>query len=147
MSLDFDTSKIKDRKVKFPPDEHGKMNDTLHVLIWNALAIDIGDITEENVDEVWWRTDMWQRLIGAQFQTEDANRAELLLSLDRLAMPEDAPLFDDWYKVWKSVDDTNAWVPFLLTREDIVKGIGLHTNVGLSTRHQFIKKVTGRFQA
>lgn len=148
MSLDFDTTKIKDRAVNFPPDENGKMNDTLHVLIWNAMAIDVGSITEANVDEVWWRTDMWQRLIGAGFTklSTEGDRAELLIALDRLAMPEDAPLFDDWYKVYSYVTDKMpTWEPFLLTREDIVKGIGLHTNVGFSTRNQFIKKVTGRF--
>jgi hypothetical protein len=126
MSLDFDTSRIKDREVHFPADEQGKMNDALHVLIWNSLAIDIGRITEKNVDEVWYRTDMWQRLIGAQF--------------------------NKWVPVGfggtnEDGSEAGSWQPFLLTREDIVNAVGLHTNVSNSTRHQFIKKVTGRFHS
>lgn len=129
MSLDYNTAKIADRKVHFPPDEQGKMNDTLHALIWNMLAIDMTEITEDNIDEVWYRTDMWQRLIGAQFQQWEWR--DEAIRLDGREMKE----------------GNGEWKPLLFTRDDIVHAVGLHTNVGLSTRHQFIKKVTGRFQA
>lgn len=136
MSLDYDLTRIKDREVNFPPDEQGKMNDALHVLIWNTMAIDIGEITESNVDEVWYRTDMWQRLVGPQFtHWVPAEHPYVLVINSDGSASIDMP----------NLTDPGEWQPFLLTKEDIVNAIGLKTNVAMSTRHQFIKKVTGRF--
>ena len=136
MSLDYDTTAIKNRPEVFPPDEQGKMNDTLHVLIWNALAIDVGAITENNVDEVWWRTDFWQKVIGPQFRTYVAPPPyKVVVNSDGSGNLE------------PTTEADGTWEPFFLTREDIVNAIGLATNVSTSTRHQFVKKVTGRFHA
>lgn len=123
MSLDFNTGEIKDRKVHFPADEQGKMNDYLHALIWNLLAIDVGEITEKNVDEVWFRTDVWQRLIGCQFQqwhwfehyTGNCNNMNM-------------------------AEANGEWRQMPIERDHIVHAIGLHTNVYTSTRAAFVKK-------
>jgi hypothetical protein len=136
MSLDYDMTRIKDREVHFPPDEQGRMNDILHVLIWNSMAIDIGEITEANVDEVWFRTDVWQRLIGTQFNkwVPAPHPYSLVLNEDGSASVN---MYDD--------DEPNGeWVPFELTYDDIVHAVGLRTNVPNSTRYQFIRKVMGR---
>lgn len=146
MSLDFDLSGIKNRAEVFPPDEQGKMNDTLHVLIWNMMAIDVTEITEKNVDEVWYRTAMWQTLIGPQFQQYDQARADLLSGMDkRLEALRNNPQEEFWLEVHTFVTLLPAWNPMPLTRADIENAIGLHTNVSTTTRNQFIKKVTGRF--
>ena len=82
MSLDYDLTRIANRAENFPPDEDGKMSDTLHVLIWNTLSIGLGEITERNVDEVWYRTDAWQRLVGSGWNMIDSegNSSEFRLT-------------------------------------------------------------------
>jgi len=136
MSLDWDTTRIKDKEVHFPGEADGTMSNTLHVLIWNSLAIDIGEITEANIDEVWYRTDMWQRLIGAQFQTYVAPE------------PYRVVVNSDGSGNLEPTDESDGhWEPILLTKQDIANAVGLRTNVSNSTRHQYIKKVTGRFHA
>ena len=111
MSLDWDTTRIEDRPTKFPPDENGKMNDNLHVLIWLTMPIGIYDFTEKNIDEVWRRIDIWQNVIGSGF-TMTATNADT-----------------------GEVDVA----PYQVPKEAVYNAVGLRTNAMSKTRPQFLK--------
>ena len=113
MSLDFDLTDLDPTKRAevFPPDEQGKMNDALHVLIWILpyWGIGVGQITEKNKAEVWTRIDMRQRLVGSGFT--------------------------------KVSDDGESVEPYLLERKHVDAAVGLRINDVTITKAQFLKNL------
>lgn len=105
MSLDFDYREV--NMENFPDvvifegedKEQRYLNSTFQQVVWGMLAISMQSITPENVNEVWWRIDFYQRLSGGGNLTE------------------------------KNVRDA----------------IGLKTNVGEESRHEFKKFMVTRF--
>lgn len=68
MALTWDVTKIKDYETNFPDiEQDGKKlwNPATDALVWAMLAIDIMEITESNVDEVFTRISMWEQTCGA----------------------------------------------------------------------------------
>ena len=110
MSLNFNYAKCKDADQLVNPARPDEMHPITHFLIWNSMAIDVGSITEENVDEVWFRTKL-------RCLTDDVCGA-------RYDNGPDEP-------------DTKIHV----TRDDIVRHVGLFTNVSTLTRQQWLKKM------
>lgn len=64
MSLDFSLKNVKDWEDLYGPGPHGEMNIVTHCLIWNMMSIDMGKITEENVEEVFTRLKMVEKVSG-----------------------------------------------------------------------------------
>jgi hypothetical protein len=67
MSLDFSLTKAMDRKGKTffdHPDDSEKWHPVTEAMVWRLMAIDIGEITEKNVSEVWFRVRMYELLSG-----------------------------------------------------------------------------------
>lgn len=71
MSLDYDLTEITDKKVKFPPDAAGMMNDDLHVLIWTTIQVGINHITENNYREFAARMNYAVKLNGPFYNRID----------------------------------------------------------------------------
>lgn len=72
MSLNFDFSAIKDYDAVIShPADHDKVSPVTDAIIWNMLAIDMGVITEKNVEEVIWRTRFSQLLYGPELSYND----------------------------------------------------------------------------
>lgn len=61
MSLDWNISKCKDYK-KLINDKNYSMTESV---IWMTIAVDLGGITEQNVDEFLWRAAVVQELGGS----------------------------------------------------------------------------------
>ena len=57
MSLNWDVRKVRDGVVW---DAEGKMKPRANVIIWSTIAIQLGEITEKNVDEFYRRLNLWQ---------------------------------------------------------------------------------------
>lgn len=110
MSLNFNYSKCKDADQLVNPMRPDEMHPITHFLIWNCMAIDVGSITEQMVDEIWFRTKL-------RCLTDDVCGA-------RYSNGPDKP-------------DTKIHI----TRDDIVRHIGLTTNVMTLTRPQWLKKM------
>lgn len=142
MSLDFNLTNLDPAKRAevFPPDAQGKMNDALHILIFITMAVDIGDITDKNVNEFWTRVWLWQKIVGSGF-----NKAVQVREPQGICAASDTPHVKDTGPGpcvdWKQTDDGLEWQPFLLERRHIEAAIGLHTNVGKTTSAQFMTKV------
>lgn len=120
MSLNFNTGNIADRTVHFPPDEDGKMNDDLHILIWLTMPIGINHFTEKNIEEVWRRVDIWQKVIGSGFTKINIG--------DPAHFPPDT----------SEAERTTA-IPYVVSKEAVFHAIGLYTNATAKTRSQFLK--------
>ena len=85
MSLNFDLSEVKARlgdrweEVTTHPDDIGKKEQQWHpvtnALIWKTMAVDLGEITEENIDEWVWRVQFLQALDGAEFGDGESGEA------------------------------------------------------------------------
>ena len=85
MSLDFNLSGV----VKFhtpelthpatrgEPPERQRMHPVTNAVIWNTMFVDIGAITEQNVDEFWYRTRLLQLISGAELRGTDGTEAFL----------------------------------------------------------------------
>jgi len=74
MSLNFDYSKVKNSDViTTHPKDVDKPREEQHLspitesLIWKALSVRLGKITEENVDEWWFRVRLTQLVDGPEF--------------------------------------------------------------------------------
>lgn len=68
MSLDWNISKIENLDevcfIPAPEGEEGqRLNPVTEALIWSTLAIDIGRLTEKNVDEFAYRLFFYERLM------------------------------------------------------------------------------------
>lgn len=129
MSLDFDLTRIDDAKRAevFPPDEAGKMNDALHVLIWITMGIGIGEITEKNVDEFWTRVYIYQRITGSS----GFNRAIRVREPQGTCSQSPHNLHEKASNCvdWTQTDDGLEWQPYLLERRHVEAAVGLSTNV------------------
>jgi hypothetical protein len=144
MSLDYDTTRIDEAKRAevFPPDEAGKMHDALHVLIWITMAIDIGEITEKNVDEFWTRVWIWQKVVGSGFNKAVQVRPPVGTCDAVDAPPHEKDSTTVPCKDWTVTDDGLEWQPYLLTRDHVEAAVGLRTNVfPKSSKTEFMKKV------
>lgn len=121
MSLDYDLRGLNpEKRAKvFPPDEDGLMNDHLHVLIFMTMNIGISRIHPSNVDEVWRRVDMFQRIYGTGWQ-----RVERVDPAD-----ESSPA---------------VATPVTLSPEHIIAAIGLRTNAAPLTPSEFLKNLYDR---
>lgn len=71
MSLDWDLTNIKDNEtvcwIPDPTDDMPdavSMNPVTEALIWATLAVDIGRLTEENLDEFAYRLHFWERMFS-----------------------------------------------------------------------------------
>lgn len=62
MSLDWDITKCKINNSKDMTDDEWVVFQTV---VFNCLAIDIGEITEGNWEEYFQRTYVWERIAGA----------------------------------------------------------------------------------
>ena len=60
MSLDWNMTKVKDFE-SLKTDEDRAIND---ILIWGSLSVDLGEITEKNVDEWVFRFKVLERVSG-----------------------------------------------------------------------------------
>lgn len=69
MSLDFNVSAIADYANVTTAPTHEGMPERWHPvtdgLVWASIACGYCEITEKNLDEVWERVRMWQKVIGA----------------------------------------------------------------------------------
>jgi hypothetical protein len=123
MSLNSDLTAIKNMdKLCYVPDpetpenerteEKGwKMNPITEALIWITMAVDMGEITEKNVDEFYWRL---------RFQEKFRNYKILIA---------------------KSIKDKNAGRGFNPTYKQIRAHIGLKTNAATATRAKFMVRM------
>jgi hypothetical protein len=84
MSLDYDLTNIKNRKVNFPPNEEsvhilGTLNIKLHSMIFGAMATGIGELKNEaDADEYFVRYMMWSHLFSngeVAFTRQDVHNA------------------------------------------------------------------------
>ena len=75
MSLNWDLGKVEDYKEIWPHDRYDEDYDSLtkeqvqeglktEALIWLTMAIGMGSITEENVDEFTTRVMIWEKVRG-----------------------------------------------------------------------------------
>lgn len=64
MSLNWNLSKIANHET-LAWEQDGTMKARTEALIWSTMAVDIGRITEKNVDEFWRRLDLYQHAVGA----------------------------------------------------------------------------------
>lgn len=65
MSLDFNYKAV--NMDNFPDEVYGEvayLNSTFQAIVWNLMAIRVQAITEDNLEEVWFRTQVWQKLSG-----------------------------------------------------------------------------------
>lgn len=120
MSLDWDTTAITDPEVNFPPDEQGRMNDDLHVLIWLTIPTGMHSITDKNVEEFWRRVDIWQNVIGSGFTTV------------KTGDPGDFP-------PGTSEADRTTVTPYKVRKRSALNAVGLRTNANPKTRAAFLK--------
>ena len=63
MSLNFDLRKIPE-SVRTDPRDPTKMNPVTEAIIWSSLSIDMGSITEKNIDEWMIRLALSDKLFG-----------------------------------------------------------------------------------
>lgn len=85
MSLNFDLTEVQKRlgdrweEVTTYPDDIGKEKQRWHPvtdsLIWKTMAVDLGIIKEDNIDEWVWRLQFLQALDGAEFSDGEGNEA------------------------------------------------------------------------
>lgn len=101
MSLNWDMTKVKDLKA-IQTEKEASIS---HVIIMATMSVDLGNITEDNIDEWLFRMSAYNIADGT----------------DGFGYEKGKP-----------------WNP---SREDLVKRIGLRTNVITKTRRQFMKKV------
>lgn len=118
MSLDYDLTGLKDRDVHFPADEHGLMADALHALIFTTMAVEIGEITEDNWQEFDERMRLWTTAIGPLFYTGNPHWVE----------GQENP-------------GLKPFLPYVPTSDDVRNAIGLKTNVATEPRAHFMDKV------
>jgi hypothetical protein len=82
MSLDFDFKDMIERvgreefdRITTSPQTRGQENMQWHpvtdCLIWATMPLDLGEITEKNVDEWTWRMSLYQRLRGPYLKSKD----------------------------------------------------------------------------
>jgi hypothetical protein len=82
MSLNFDFANMIERvgreeydRITTSPSTRGKESQKWHpvtdALIWATMHVDLGSITEKNVDEWTWRISLYQRLRGPYMKQKD----------------------------------------------------------------------------
>jgi hypothetical protein len=82
MSLDWDVSAVKDHKEI---TEDGMPWVTTETMIWYTMAIDMGEITEENADEFFKRVSIWEQIHGAGMHkrnTETDEHEDVFMTLE-----------------------------------------------------------------
>jgi len=108
MALNWTIERCDEWKQLIEDSEWGVTN----ALIWTTMIIGLHEITAENADEFFARTDTAQRGTGE-------------LCYKDTATPE--------------TTNPSKWVPYMITHEDIVRRIGLGTNASRMTKTQFLK--------
>jgi hypothetical protein len=109
MSLNFNYSKCSNTdELHNNPFDENTINPVTEAVIFNMMSIDMGVITAENVEEVWFRTVLHS------------------LTTDACAI------------VYRNPGEEPVRV--YLTRDDIVRHIGLTTNVTTKTRRQWLAR-------
>ena len=122
MSLDFDFTKVEERLgpdwyavVTTSPQTRGAESEKWHPitdrLIWKTLDIGMGSITEENVDEFWFRLRLIQQLDGPDLEYGDGKSYWITKQdvLNHIGMKTNA-----------SNESRAAWVKRTMEREFIV---------------------------
>ena len=80
MSLNFDVSKIANHTVvTTSPFDEKKWHTVTEALVWASMAIELGEITEANVDKFYRRLALWQKAFGPWLRFNDA---EIYLTLE-----------------------------------------------------------------
>jgi hypothetical protein len=78
MALQWDVSKI-DEKIRLVGDGNNvRMSPTTNVMIWATMSVEMGRITEENVDEFAFRLDMWQAATSSLLHKRDLTREDVV---------------------------------------------------------------------
>lgn len=106
MSLNWDMTRVKDVEKLNENEEARTVSD---ILIWGCLTLDMGDITEKNIDEWLFRMTAFERCTGHAL----------------------------------GIKNGKPWNP---EREELVKRIGLTTNVCTKTHKQFLKRCLERLE-
>lgn len=69
MALNFDVSKIKDyQRVTTDPANKSKWHPVTDALIWKTMSVDLGSITEKNIDEWEYRLKVLRLMDGPEFE-------------------------------------------------------------------------------
>lgn len=72
MSLNFSFKDIANwDEIVSDPFDTDKISPVTNNLIWMTMAIDLGEISEKNYHEFWWRTRLLQRLDGPELTFSD----------------------------------------------------------------------------
>ena len=117
MSLNWSISDIADWQKVAMREENGAEGSKTEALIFATMSVGLPGITKKNVDEFFDRIGLLEKLRGA---------------------------FINHYVEDGSMPGGLRQVPYYFTREDIVRRVGLHTNVSSETRAKFLKRVTKR---
>ena len=78
MSLDWTTNRCDPPLPKDDEDRHAR-----DMLVWSALAIDLGEITKKNVDEWVWRLFYQRKTTEAIYIPEKTTPAEVRRMVER----------------------------------------------------------------
>lgn len=115
MSLDWSIEDVRDYKEIAPTTKNGIEGEKTHSLIWATLSVGIGVLNESTLDEFWMRLSAIEQRDGSYMRKYVTDESGEVL-----------------------VD-----VPF--KREDLVRRIGLRTNVSNITHTKWLKhfKKTG----
>lgn len=85
-----------------------------NALIWSTMIVGLSGIDTNNVDEFYARIETVQRATGELCHKD-------------MGTPDDT--------------EPSKWVPYLITRADIVRRIGLGTNASRLSKTEFLKHV------
>lgn len=67
MALHWNVEDVKDEVVyTTSPWDKDKWHPITETIVWALLGVDIGTITKDNVDEIWWRHSLLNALHGNQ---------------------------------------------------------------------------------
>lgn len=113
MSLDWSITDVKDWEQVAMREENGIEGTKTNALVWAALSVDLSSITAKNVDEWMFRLSTSEKYRGAFIRRTIRN--------------EDG--------TYKATED------YLFTREDLVRRIGLSTNVSTKTRTAWLERM------
>jgi hypothetical protein len=78
MALNWDVTEVKDHEEVL----EGMEWSITEIMIWYTIAIDLGEITDENAGEFFQRISIWERIMGpAFFYTEDGDKKDRYMTL------------------------------------------------------------------
>jgi hypothetical protein len=79
MSLDFSVEAVANHAVvTTDPFNSNEWHPVTRAIVWLSMAVDLGSITEKNLDEFSERAFLWQKLHGASLMEDDNGKAKPL---------------------------------------------------------------------